>query len=238
MFETVAPAPLALNPATAAAALEALFPQGVVAAELYGAAPQGLLTESEARAVSHCAPKRIGDFTAGRLCARRALQAFGVRDFALLPAEDRRARWPAGYVGSITHTEGYSAAVVGSRAQFRSLGVDAEAIAAVHAELWPRILGEAERRQLEALEAPQLRLRTAALIFAAKEAFYKCQFPLTAEWLEFEDLHIGSADFGRDAGQFSVQPCRQLKLRHPGGPIQGRFRVHAPYVSCGIALPA
>jgi len=237
MFQTVAPTPPALNPAGGAAALQALFPEGVVAAELHGAAPAGLLTESEAHAVSHCAPKRIGDFTAGRLCARRALEAFGVRDFSLLPAEDRQPRWPQGYVGSITHTEGYSAAVAGRGARFRSLGVDAETIAAVHAELWPRILLEAERRQLAQLRAPPDRERTAALIFAAKEAFYKCQFALTGEWLEFEDLHIESEDFGRDTGQFSVRPCRMLKLRHTGALIAGRFRVHAPYVSCGVALP-
>jgi 4'-phosphopantetheinyl transferase EntD len=219
------------------AALQGLFPQGVVAAELLGAAPVGLLTESEARAVSHCAPKRIGDFAAGRLCARRALEALGVTDFALLPAADRQPRWPPGYVGSITHTEGYSGAVVGRGAQFRSLGVDAETIASVHAELWPRILGEAERRELAQLRSPAQRERVAALIFAAKEAFYKCQFPLTAEWLEFEDLHIESGDFARDAGQFTVRPCRALKLQQAGALIPGRFRVHAPYVSCGVALP-
>jgi 4'-phosphopantetheinyl transferase EntD len=238
MIETVAPAPPALNPAGKAAALEALFPPGVVAAELYGAAPGGLLTESEARAVSHCAPKRIGDFAAGRLCARRALAAFGVQDFSLLPAQDRQPQWPQGYVGSITHTEGYSAAVVGRGAQYLSLGVDAETIASVHAELWPRILGEGERRRLGQLRAPEARLRVAALIFAAKEAFYKCQFHLTSEWLEFEDLHIESDDFGHEAGQFSVRPCRPLKLLQAGSPVQGRFRVHAPYVSCGVALPA
>jgi len=236
MFETVAPAPPGLNPAERAVALEALFPRGVVAAQLQGRAPEGLLTESEALSVSHCAPKRIADFTAGRLCAHRALAAFGVADFSLLPAPDRQPLWPPGYVGSITHTEGYSAAVVGPAAQFRSLGVDAETIASVHAELWPRILGEVERRELVQLATPQARERTAALIFAAKEAFYKCQYPLTAEWLEFEDLHIESADFGRDTGLFSVRPCRTLRLAYPGA-LQGRFRVHVPYVSCGVALP-
>jgi 4'-phosphopantetheinyl transferase EntD len=238
MFETVTPAPPGLNPADLSAPLEALFAPGVVAADLHGAASAGFLTESESAAVSHCAPKRIGDFTAGRLCARRALAAFGVVDFALLPAADRQPVWPQGYVGSITHTEGYSAAVVGRRAQFRSLGVDAEMISSVHVELWPRILGEAEQRQVAQLETPQVRERAAALIFAAKEAFYKCQYALTAEWLEFEDLRIESADFARDAGLFSVRPCRPLRLRHPGASIQGRFRVHAPYVSCGVALPA
>jgi 4'-phosphopantetheinyl transferase EntD len=237
MFETVAPAPPGLNPAQLSAALEALFAPGVVAADLHGAAPPGVLTESEAAAVSHCAPKRIGDFTAGRLCARRALAAFGVRGFALLPGPDRQPLWPEGYVGSITHTEGYSAAVVGHRARFRALGVDAETIASVHAELWPRILGEGELRELRLLREPRAREHAAALMFAAKEAFYKCQYAVTAEWLEFEDLHIESPDFGRDTGLFRVRPCRPLRLRHSGAAIEGHFRVHAPYVSCGVALP-
>jgi 4'-phosphopantetheinyl transferase EntD len=28
------------------------------------------------------------------------------------------------------------------------------------------------------------------VIFSAKEAFYKCQYPVTARWLEFEDAHV------------------------------------------------
>jgi 4'-phosphopantetheinyl transferase EntD len=237
MFQTVAPAPATLNPARQSASLQGLFPGGVVAAELAGVVPEGLLTESEAQVISHCAPKRIGDFAAGRLCARVAMAEFGVLDYSLLPGADRQPLWPEGLCGSITHTEGYSAAVVTRRLSFRALGVDCERIAAVHAELWPRILGEAERSCLRQLPQP-LQATAAALMFAAKEAFYKCQYPLTAEWLEFEDIHIESADWARTSGVFSIRPQRRLRLQALPGAIEGRFRVHAPYVSCGAALRA
>ena len=232
MFQTVAPATPGLNPARLSAALAALFP-GVVAAELEGAAPIGLLTESELRAISHCAEKRIGDFTAGRLCARRALAEFGVHDYSLLSAPDRQPVWPAGLLGSITHTEGYSAAVVCRRGPLRSVGVDSETIASVHEELWPRILGARERACLGRLAAPA-RATVAALMFAAKEAFYKCQFALTAEWLEFEDVHIESAHWTQPFGCFSVQPQRPLRLQQLAQDVAGQFRVHPPYVTCGV----
>ena len=145
MSETVAPAPPGLNPAGLAAALAGLFPPGVIAAELVGAAPVSRLTESELSAISHCAEKRIGDFAAGRLCARRALEQLGVHDYSLLSAPDRQPLWPQGLLGSITHTEGYSAAVVARGGPVRSVGVDSETIASVHEELWPRILGAPER---------------------------------------------------------------------------------------------
>jgi 4'-phosphopantetheinyl transferase EntD len=237
MFQTVAPATPGLNPASLTAALAGLFPLGVVGAHLAGAAPVSLLTESELGAISHCAEKRIGDFAAGRLCARRALAEFGVHDYSLLSAPDRQPLWPPGLLGSITHTEGYSAAVVTRRGHVRSLGLDSETIAAVHEELWPRILGASERACLGRLPEAA-RDTAAALMFAAKEAFYKCQFTLTGEWLEFEDVHIESPDWMEPLGRFSVQPQRSIRLQRQAGNIEGQFRVHAPYVTCGAALCA
>jgi 4'-phosphopantetheinyl transferase EntD len=227
-----------LNPARLSEALAALYPPGIAAADLLGPAPAGLLTEDELHTVSHCAPKRIADFSAGRLCAHRALREFGVESFSLLSAPDRLPRWPQPLTGSITHTEGYSAAVVGRREDFRGLGVDCETIASVHAELWPRILGGAELERLQGLPLAA-RETTAALMFAAKEAFYKCQFPLTREWLEFEDVEIECAHWDAPTGCFSVRPQRRLHLQDEvAGPITGRFRRHAPFVSCAVALPA
>ena len=236
MVGTLTPAVEGLNPARRSSELEALFPAGVVGAELSGEAPAGLLTASELNAVSHCAAKRISDFSAGRLCARRALEAFGLTNVSLLPAPDRLPMWPEAFTGSITHTEGYSAAVVTRRGTHLSLGVDSEAIVRVHPELWPRVLGAAELEHVHALPEDS-RGTVAALRFAAKEAFYKSQYPLTGEWLEFEDIRIESGDWHLGAGRFSVHPQRPLRLQERiAAPLVGRFRVHGGFVSCGVAL--
>src|SRR5215469_17508082 len=103
----------ASNPAVLSAEVAALFPGDVFAACLTREAPPWLLSAQELSCVSHCANERIEQFAAGRLCARRALEALGIAGFSLLTAPDRRPLWPAGVTGSITHTAGYAAAVVG-----------------------------------------------------------------------------------------------------------------------------
>jgi 4'-phosphopantetheinyl transferase EntD len=218
------------------AELAALFPPGAIAAELHGAAPPAHLSQDELLSVRHCSEKRINDFTTGRLCARRVLKELGIEGFSLLAAKDRQPVWPAGILGSITHTEGYSAAVVIRQGRVRSVGLDSESVAAVHEDLWPRICAPAELVSLRAVSGAR-RSERAALTFAAKEAFYKSQFPLTGEWIGFADVVIDLEQTpGRD-GVFVVRPQRPLRLQRRGQQrLTGRFRRHGEFVSAGIAL--
>jgi enterobactin synthetase component D / holo-[acyl-carrier protein] synthase len=220
------------------AELAALFPPGAIAAQLHGAAPPAHLSQDEIRAVRHCSEKRISDFSAGRLCARRALRELGIEGFSLLPAKDRQAVWPAGITGSITHTDGYSAAVVIRQGRVRSVGLDSEAVGAVHEELWPRICAPAELASLRTCAGAGRRER-AAVTFAAKEAFYKSQFPLTGEWIGFEEVTIALAEETGEGGVFVVTPQRPLLLqRQTHQRLTGRFRRHGGFVTAGIALCA
>ena len=235
---TVAPTTEGCNPAVLAPELADLYPPGVAAAQLSGAPPEGCLTESEYQSIRHCASKRINDFTAGRLCVRRALAEFGVSGMSLPLRAGGPPKWPEPLTGSITHTHGYSAAVVCRGDRLRGIGVDSEQIDSVHAELWPRICTLGELAQLSRLD-PDGRARTAALIFTAKEAFYKCQFPLTGEWIEFEEVTIECGDWAAQAGSYVVQPRRALRLQQAfPGRIEGRFRRHEPYVTSAVALAA
>lgn len=181
------------NPAQLSASLGKLFPPGVVAVELLSEAPRTVLTESELRSISRCAEKRILDFTRGRACAHRALAELGMRDFSVLSGEKREPLWPAGVVGSITHTVGFAAAVVARQTEVSAVGIDCEEIESVSADLWERICTAGEQARLGELPEAQARLH-GALIFAAKEAFYKCQFPLSREWVGFEDVAIEAAE--------------------------------------------
>jgi 4'-phosphopantetheinyl transferase EntD len=218
------------------AELAALFPPGAVAAQLHGVAQSGHLSTDEIQAVSHCSEKRIRDFAAGRLCARRALKELGIEGFSLLPAKDRQPVWPAGITGSITHTDGYSAAVAIRQGSVRSVGLDSEMIAAVHEQLWPRICAPAELERLRG-SCGARRGERAAVTFAAKEAFYKSQFALTGEWIGFEDVVVELQDESGGGGTFVVVPQRPLLLqRHEPQQLTGRFRRHGEFVSAGIAL--
>jgi 4'-phosphopantetheinyl transferase EntD len=218
------------------AELAALFPHGAVAAQLHGPASSDDLTQDEINSVSHCSEKRINDFFAGRVCARLALKELGIEGFSLLSAKDRQPVWPAGITGSITHTDGYTAAVVIRQGSVRCLGVDSELIASVHEGLWLRICTPAELEGLRGF-APARRGERAALIFAAKEAFYKSQFPLTTEWVGFADVAIELEQEPDGGGVFVVAPQRPLLLQRRGEQkLTGWFRRHGEFVTAGIAL--
>ncbi len=198
------------NPARLSPSLAALFPAGAVAAELEGPAPVSVLSAAEHRSIAHCADKRIRDYTAGRACARRALSELGIEDFSLLAGKDREPLWPASIVGSLTHTDGYAAAVVARQRELQGLGLDCEVIGSVNEELWSRVCTDVELSRIRPLP-PGERVRQAALIFAAKEAFYKCQFPLTGDWVGFEDVMIEPEE-AAGSGTFRILPLAPLRL--------------------------
>ena len=199
------------NPAQLSAELSQLFPPGAVVAEMSGPVGRSLLTPAEMQFIAHCAGKRIADFAVGRACAHRALRELGIAGFSLLSGQQREPLWPQSIVGSITHTTGYAAAVVARQADLRALGIDCEIIHSVDEDLWSRICTTTELERLASLPAEE-RIRRAALTFAAKEAFYKCQFPLTRAWVGFEDVDIEPARWPASAGAFRIVPRIPLPL--------------------------
>jgi 4'-phosphopantetheinyl transferase EntD len=228
------------NPARLSAAFAGLFPAGVVACELREPANQALLLAAEAACLGRSVPKRIQEFTAGRLCARRALAEFGIQTHGLGVRPDRQPDWPAAVVGSITHTTGLCAAVVGERRRFAALGLDSEVVDDVTCTIWPKIAHASEIRWLELLP-PGSRAVAGALIFAAKEAFYKCQYPLTAERLGFHDIEVGvePQDWNAAQGEFRIRPLRSIDFEaHAAAPYRGRFLLHEEFISAGVAAVA
>jgi 4'-phosphopantetheinyl transferase EntD len=217
--------------------IASLFPPGVAAAELRTPGDPARLDPAEHAAVARAVESRAREFAAGRLCARRALAEIGL-DAAVPAASDRQPLWPPGIVGSITHTEGFAAAVVAPCRALAAVGLDTERAGRVKRELWPKICIEEEIAWLESLEA-QEQPAAATLIFAAKEAFYKCQYPATGEWLYFADAKV-SAQWGSDEGPLRVTPTRPIALLAPDGlsprvpSLAGRFRRHEGFISAGV----
>ncbi len=215
--------------------LAALFPAGVVAMEMREPGAAASLRVEEAAFVAAAVPSRLSEFAAGRLCARRAMAEFGVVDFPLRVANDRRPVWPDGLVGSITHTAGMCAAVVAERRIFKSVGLDSEVVGDVGEPLWRKICVAAELDWLGSLP-PAQRAAGAALIFSAKEAFYKCQYPLTEEPLTFQDVRVVPT-FGAATGEFFITPMRPVACAAlTEAPLSGRFRFHEQFVTTGVGF--
>ena len=212
--------------------IAALFAEPVAAFATRGPVDPRALAPEEAAHVARAAPKRVAEFAAGRACARRALAELGVPEFTLLVGPDREPLWPPDVVGSITHAAGFCGVVAARIGTVRSLGLDAERRDAVHQRLWRQIATAEELGWLESL-APDRAVDMATLIFSAKESFYKCQFPLTREWVAFGDVSVSIHQ-----GAFEVLPRRTLALAAIApGPWGGRFALTESFVLTGCTLP-
>lgn len=90
---------------------------------------------------------------------------------------------------------------------------------AQRAEVLPRIARASEWAAIPAPRSDQERRLVGTLLFCAKEAVYKCQFPLTGQLLDFDDVAI-ELDDGREleAGTFSARIARG-----PVPVVTGRF---------------
>jgi 4'-phosphopantetheinyl transferase EntD len=226
------------NPARLSPLVTRQFPPGVVGAELRIAGDPSLLLPDEAHFLARAVPKRIKEFSAGRLCARRALAEFGFADHPLRVNGDRRPQWPAPIIGSITHTSGICCAAVAEHRQFRAIGLDVEIVGRVTPDIWPTICTPEETARLGALCEPE-RSRCAALIFSAKESFYKCQYGVTRQWLEFDDVTLDLPASNARAGCFALRLRRRIaSLEHDTMPLMGRFEFHGSLVVTGVVLEA
>jgi 4'-phosphopantetheinyl transferase EntD len=217
--------------------IRTLFPQTVVIKYRFNPGDPAELHPAEAEQVARAVPKRVAEFAAGRTCARAALAEFGVREFTLRAAPDRQPLWPERFIGSITHTAGFCAAAVAPRASMLAIGLDSEIVGAPTEDIWPTIARREELAWVQSLPAME-QPAAITLLFAAKEALYKCQYPLVGEWLDFHDLRVEAGGWGESAGTFAVGAARSLKFaRRAALPIVGRYLFHEHFVSAAVAVP-
>ncbi len=170
--------------------IEAILPDCVASAEAFDDPPGTHLFPEEEALLARAVDKRRREFTTARLCARRALAALGVAPVPILPDDKGAPAWPAGVVGTITHTAAYRAAAVAKAADLASVGVDAEPHDALPAGVERAIARPTEVVHLADLARAAPGPHWDRLLFCAKEATYKAWFPLARRWLGFEDAEV------------------------------------------------
>ncbi|MBL7620905.1 4'-phosphopantetheinyl transferase superfamily protein [Frankia sp. AgB1.8] len=184
----------------AASLLADLVPAKAVAAETRVDEAEAELFPAEEALLARAVPKRRREFTAGRVCARRAMARLGVAPAPLLAGPNREPLWPAGLVGSITHCEGYRAAAVARAGDVLSIGIDAEPNGPTPDGVLDRIALPAEISWVRAAARVEPEVHWDRLLFCAKESVYKTWFPLAGSWLGFEDALITLDDRPDDSG--------------------------------------
>lgn len=206
------------------AALEALHP---VEVEQIGAAVE---------------TRRI-DFATARACAREAMTRLGVTPGPVIRGGRGNPVWPAGVVGTLTHTDGLRAAALASSDVVRSLGLDVEPHGALPEGVLEAVSLPEEAAWARAARDEAPRIHWDRVLFTAKEATYKTWFPLTRRWLGFSDARLRlTTTFVDDDTASGELRSRILVDPHAtdGGPdlleFRGRWAVRDGYVASAIVL--
>lgn len=188
---------------------------------------QPALYPVEAAYVAQAIPARRVEYAAGREAARAAMGELGLPDRAIASGMDRAPIWPTGIAGSISHTNRLCIAAL-TTAPY-CLGIDIEIDHIIPEDILTTVCSE---RELIGIEERQ-RGAFGLLIFSAKEATYKAQYPLSSTLIGFDALHVDvdlpnhcfTATFVKPSGSIAV-----------GTTVTGRFAKVVGHVLTAVAI--
>ena len=182
--------------------------------------------------IASAAPHRQKEFAAGRQLARALSDQLGLPPAPLRRGDDRAPVWPNDRTGSLSHCDTLCVAAVGKRSAVQSVGVDVETIGRVEQKLWPTLFTEREANYFRSL-ATEIVALEATLFFSAKESFYKCQYPLTQEWVGFQDVEVRRTD----QRSLAIAPTRGVAQTWHAAPIH-TVEISASHVATVMLLRA
>ena len=181
--------------------------------------------------------KRQAEFLAGRLCARSALQQLDGLDFIPAIGEDRAPVWPSHISGSITHSTGHAAAIVGHKAQWRGLGMDLENLLPL--ERAERLAGEIltpDEMQRMATGPREQVAQLVTLTFSAKESLFKALYPIVQKRFYFEHAEVVECS---DSGFLRLRLLTDLSSEWCyGKELEGQFAVDDGQLLSLVAIGA
>jgi 4'-phosphopantetheinyl transferase EntD len=152
---------------------------------------QGPFLDAELSLADNATAARIRELKAGRTSARRAIHYLGAESAPILATTHGAPIWPAGLCGSLSHSYRWVAALVARSSHFDSVGIDIYDSRPLDAAA---LAGIAHADELQVIERAGLisqGITPAGVVFCAKEAIFKCQYPLTLDSsLDFLDVAL------------------------------------------------
>ena len=188
------------------------------------------LLPQERDLIEGATPERTAEFATGRHCARLAMASLDHRLAATPVLRDHRGApaWPPGVVGSLTHCDGWTGAVVararGSRfgRGVTSIGLDAEPVTPLPTGVVEVVASVEERETLARLDAERPGIPWDTLLFSAKEATYKAWYPLTGIVLSHAEVDVELSPTGTFTGRAAGHDSTGREARQV---VHGRWRV-------------
>jgi phosphopantetheine--protein transferase-like protein len=211
-----------------------LFPDCVATACRRIGNNTGDLYPQELELITKAIDKRRHEFAAGRACAREALAAIGYAPAPILQAASSAPLWPAGILGTISHSHTWAGAAVSRVRHLAGIGLDIETVGRITMNIARKVLTGAETAVMQNLP-PGERQAFLALLFSAKEAVYKCLSPVVPVHMGFHDAEVQKAG----PACFEVRMSTEIAQALPAcASLTGHYFFHDGCVFTGIVLAA
>jgi enterobactin synthetase component D len=169
--------------------------------------------------------QRKAEYSISRACARYLLGRLGASSLEVGTGQNREPLWPEGFVGSIAHTKLLVAVAVAKSDILKSIGIDCEMPVDVEGakSVFSLCIRAEEVKWLTALHGISQEL-ILTLIFSAKEAFFKCLYPLGLKYFDFKDAVVENINIknGDICLTLDINLCPELQA---GLSLVGKFRI-------------
>ncbi len=184
---------------------------------------QNPLFSAEAELAHNVTKARRRELMAGRSTVRHALQLFGMEPEPILQTKYGTPAWPQGFCGSLSHSHKHIAVLLARSSHFSSVGVDIEDGRPLGAEISTTVVTARELQVINRARWETLGSTAEGLAFSAKEAVFKCQFPITLDAsLDFLDIRLQR---GKSIETLSIQTVDSS--RSPLTKIKKLINIHA-----------
>lgn len=183
----------------------------------------------EIKLIQNAPKSRQLEFLNGRNNAHLALQTLQFNSpKAILIGKNREPLWPISIVGSITHCEGYCAAVVAYKKNIIGVGIDAELNSNLSDKLTLTTQTINEINKNKSLVSMNKNICVNKLIFSAKESAFKFIHSFIQEYINFNVIEI-SLNF--DTKSFSIIFIKQtLIAKFKNSKLIGKFDYNETHI--------
>lgn len=165
--------------------------------------------------ISKSVPKRQAEFLAGRLAAAEALKIIGspIQLKNIKASQSKGPCWPNEVVGSISHTNDISAAIVSSSSKISSLGIDIE-------EYIEENICRQIAKQIHTEDEISLFInngiksnKATTILFSAKEALYKALYKYVNSFFGFDSAQAINLDLEHNTIEFRLEESFRSKYK-------------------------
>ncbi|MFV1982154.1 MAG: 4'-phosphopantetheinyl transferase [Thiohalomonadales bacterium] len=170
--------------------INTLIPDNIACEIVYENISPSEVYSAERLIIMKASLNRKQEFLRGRNCAHQAIKKLNyANQKPILIGKNREPVWPPGLIGSITHCNGYCAAVVAKLNDITGVGIDAE----LNTNLKKTIISKTQTdseiiRNSELLSENNICINK--LVFSAKESVFKFIHPFIMKYINFKDIEI------------------------------------------------